>query len=125
MAFSAGFSPHPKISYVGAAPTGAASEAEYVEIGLTRPCDPEAVRVALDAALPPGIDVVDCVAAQEGTGGLAERIDASVWRLELPGVEPTALRAALSAFLARDVVEVARRTKSGMRDVDARAAVAA
>ena len=33
VAFSAGFSPHPKISYVGAAPTGAASEAEYLEVG--------------------------------------------------------------------------------------------
>jgi radical SAM-linked protein len=125
MAFSAGFSPHPKISYVGAAPTGAASEAEYLEIGLTRPCDPEAVRVALDTALPPGIDVVDCVVAGEGTGGLADRIDASVWRVDLPGVEPAELASALAAFLARDVVEVARRTKNGLRDVDARAAVAA
>ena len=34
MAFSAGFSPHAKISYVGAAPTGSASEAEYLEICL-------------------------------------------------------------------------------------------
>src|SRR5215218_6052802 len=83
MAFSAGFSPHPKISYVGAAPTGAASEAEYLEIGLQRACDPDAVRAALDDALPPGIDVVECVAAVEGTGGLADRIDASVWRVEL------------------------------------------
>ena len=48
MAFSAGFSPHPKISYLGAAPTGAASEAEYLEIGLSVRCDPEAVRAALD-----------------------------------------------------------------------------
>jgi radical SAM-linked protein len=34
MAYSAGFSPHPKISYANAAPTGTASEAEYLEIGL-------------------------------------------------------------------------------------------
>ncbi|MFL6166470.1 MAG: TIGR03936 family radical SAM-associated protein, partial [Ornithinibacter sp.] len=34
MAYSAGFSPHPKVSYAGAAPTGTASEAEYLEIGL-------------------------------------------------------------------------------------------
>lgn len=61
MAFSAGFTPHPKISYVGAAPTGAASEAEYVEIGLAQRCDPEQVRAALDASLPPGIDVLECV----------------------------------------------------------------
>ncbi len=33
MAYSAGFSPHPKVSYAGAAPTGVASEAEYLEIG--------------------------------------------------------------------------------------------
>src|SRR6187402_1996669 len=34
MAYSSGFNPHPRISYAGAAPTGAASEAEYLEIAL-------------------------------------------------------------------------------------------
>jgi radical SAM-linked protein len=124
MAFSAGFSPHPKISYVGAAPTGAASEAEYVEIGLAQRCDPEQVRAALDASLPPGIDVLECVEAAEGTGSLADRIDAATWRVELPGVAPDALAAAVEAFLLRDEVTVAKRTKNGLRDVDARGAVA-
>ena len=49
MAFSAGFSPHPKVSYANSAPTGVASEAEYVEIGVTERCDPAAVRAALAA----------------------------------------------------------------------------
>ncbi|WNV76943.1 TIGR03936 family radical SAM-associated protein [Geodermatophilus sp. DSM 44513] len=123
MAFSAGFSPHPKISYVGAAPTGSASEAEYAEIGLTRRCEPEAVRAALDASLPPGIDVLECVEAL-GPGSLADRIDAAVWRVELPGVAPAELAAAVEAFLAAEVVTVAKRTKNGLRDVDARPAVA-
>ncbi|WP_448612228.1 TIGR03936 family radical SAM-associated protein [Geodermatophilus sp. URMC 60] len=122
MAFSAGFSPHPKISYVGAAPTGAASEAEYVEIGLAEPRDPEEVRAALDASLPPGIDVLECVEAL-GSGSLADRIDAAAWRVELPGVAPAELAAAVEAFLAADVVTVEKRTKNGLRDVDARAAV--
>src|SRR5687768_18378262 len=52
--FSSGFSPHPKISYANAAPTGSASEAEYLEIGLTEPRDPADVQRALDEALPPG-----------------------------------------------------------------------
>jgi radical SAM-linked protein len=124
MAFSAGFTPHPKISYLGAAPTGAASEAEYVEIGLAERRDPEAVRAALDAALPADVAVLECVEAAEGTGSLADRIDAAAWRLELPGVEPEQLAGALAAFLARDEVVVPRRTKNGLRDVDARAAVA-
>jgi radical SAM-linked protein len=124
MAFSAGFSPHPKISYLGAAPTGAASEAEYVEIGLSVACEPEAVRAALDAALPDEVAILECVEAAEGTGSLADRIDTSVWRVELPGVEFEELRAAVEAFLASDVVTVAKRTKNGLKDIDARASVA-
>ncbi|MGA1147381.1 MAG: TIGR03936 family radical SAM-associated protein, partial [Candidatus Nanopelagicales bacterium] len=64
IAYSAGFSPHPKISYANSAPTGAASEAEYVEIGLTREQDPASVLHELDAALPPGLDIVDAVVAR-------------------------------------------------------------
>jgi radical SAM-linked protein len=124
MAFSAGFTPHPKISYLGAAPTGAASEAEYVEIGLAERRDPEAVRAVLDAALPADVAVLECVEAAEGAGSLADRIDAAAWRIELPGVPVADLEAALAAFLAREAVLVPRRTKNGLKDVDARAAVA-
>lgn len=123
VAFSAGFSPHPKVSYVGAAPTGVASEAEYLELGLSAPVDVERLRAALDSSLPPGIDVLECVEARPGTGGLAERVDASRWRVELPGVDPAAAAAAVEAFLARDAVEVERLTKDGTRALDARGPV--
>ena len=63
MAFSAGFHPHPKISYANAAPTGTASEAEYFEISVTERVDPESVRDALDEALPEGLDVLEVVEA--------------------------------------------------------------
>lgn len=121
VAFSAGFTPHPKISYVGAAPTGAASEAEYVEIGLRERVDPEAFGKAVDASLPPGLDVVECVEAAGGS--LADRIDASAWDVRLPGVDADEARAALAAFLGAETVEVERRTKDGTRMLDARAAV--
>jgi radical SAM-linked protein len=121
MGYSAGFSPHPKISYVGAAPTGVASEAEYLEIGLARAVDVETLRAGIDAALPDGLDIVEAVAA--GGGSLPERMQASVWRIELPGVPVAAAQEALVAFLAREEVTVARLTKDGHRDVDARAAV--
>lgn len=123
VAFSAGFSPHPKVSYVGAAPTGVASEAEYLELGLSARVDVERLRAALDASLPPGIDVLECVEARPGTGGLAERVEASRWQVELPGVEEEAAAAAVRAFLARDAVEVQRLTKDGRRALDARGPV--
>src|ERR1700710_1187883 len=61
MAYSAGFTPHPKISYIGASPTGVASEAEYLEIGLAAVRDPAELAAALDAALPDGLDIVEAV----------------------------------------------------------------
>jgi radical SAM-linked protein len=121
MAYSQGFSPHPRVSWIGAAPTGTASEAEYVEIQLVRELDPKLVGRELNAALPEGLDVLEAVPGQGGS--LAERIDASRWRIELPGVDPGALRAAVTELMTRDQVLVERLGKDGRRTVDARAAL--
>jgi radical SAM-linked protein len=123
MAYSSGFSPHPRISYANAAPTGAASEAEYLEIGLAAACDPEKVRDALDAALPPGLDVIEVVASPRGA--LADELTGSHWDVDIPGLSASTLQAAREAFLAHDAVVVQRMTKNGMREFDARAAVVA
>ncbi|MEJ3652729.1 TIGR03936 family radical SAM-associated protein [Actinomycetes bacterium KLBMP 9759] len=121
VAHSHGFSPHPRLSWIGAAPTGAASEAEFVEIGLTSPVDPAALATALDAALPEGLDVL-AAAVAEGAA-LSDRIDASIWTFELPGVAQPDLRAALDALLARESVVVERITPSGRKQIDVRAAL--
>ncbi|HYN29958.1 MAG TPA: TIGR03936 family radical SAM-associated protein [Dermatophilaceae bacterium] len=123
MAFSAGFHPHPRISYANAAATGVASEAEYVELALAERCDPDAVRAALDAALPPGLDVVEVVEA--GPGSLADRLEGSEWRIELRGVTPEEARPVVERFLAAPAVEVTRVLKNGPRTFDARGAVLA
>ncbi|GAB3670406.1 TIGR03936 family radical SAM-associated protein [Actinocorallia lasiicapitis] len=124
VAFSAGFSPHPKISYAGAAATGTASEAEYLEIGLTETRDPARVRAELDAALPDGIDVIDVVPARVGTA-LADLLEASEWLVRLDGVAPDAAEPAVQTFLGSEMIEVERLTKKGRRRFDARGAVAA
>jgi radical SAM-linked protein len=121
MAFSAGFHPHPKISYANGAQTGAASEAEYFEISVVERVDPESVRAALDEALPDGLDVLEVVEAR--TGSLADRLEASSWRVELPGVRAEDAMAGLQAFLALPVAEVTRTFKTGPKTFDVRPAV--
>jgi radical SAM-linked protein len=121
MAFSAGFHPHPKVSYANAAPTGTASEAEYFEISVTERVDPESVRVALDEALPPGLDVLEVVEASAGT--LAERLQASDWVMEFRGVPVADLEAAATSLLALDRAEVTRTFKTGPRTFDVRSAL--
>lgn len=122
MAYSAGFSPHPKVSWVGAAPTGVASEAEYVEISLARRVDPEVLRLALDSSLPDGIDVLEVVEAAAGTS-LPDRVQASQWEVVLAQVSPEAAATAVASFLAAPSVLVERLVKDGVRQLDARAAV--
>lgn len=124
MAYSSGFHPHPRISYAGASPTGAASEAEYVELALAETSDPTQVRRALDEALPDGVDVVAVVdAAASRPGSLADLLTGSRWLLEQPGADPGAVTSAVEAFLAAESVEVERMTKKGLRTFDCRAAV--
>lgn len=121
IAFSAGFSPHPKVSYANAAPTGTASEAEYLEIGVTTLCDPARLRLSLDDALPPGLDIVDVVVAK--SADFAARLEASLWQIEFPGMTQTTLAEAITVFLDADEVLVERVMKQGKRIFDARAAV--
>jgi radical SAM-linked protein len=121
MAYSQGFSPHPKVSWAGAVPTGVASEAEYVELQLVRSADPETLRAELDAVLPPGVDLVEAVEASPGT--LADRLEASRWQIDLPGIAASDLTDAAARLMAADSVEVERMTKDGRRSFDARAAM--
>jgi len=122
MAYSAGFTPHPKVSYANAAPTGTGSEAEYLEIALTDARDPGKLRELLDESMPAGLDIIDAVEAR--TSGLADRLTASVWEMRLDGVSPEDAERAVDAFTAAETVEVQRKAKNGMRTFDARGAVA-
>ena len=123
IAYSAGFTPHPKISYAGGAPTGVASEAEYLTIALTSRLAGPHVRERLNAALPDGIDVIDVADAASEAQEAPRDNTASRWRVVLPGVEPAAAQRAVAGFLALVEAPVERLTDKGVRRLDARAAV--
>jgi len=124
IAYSAGFTPHPKISYAGGAPTGVASEAEYLSLGLTDRQDETQVCQRLDAALPDGIDVIDVTEdVGKGAGTAFGHLEASEWRVVLPGVGPAAAQRAVAGFLTLGEAPVERLTDKGVRRLDARAAV--
>lgn len=121
IARSAGFNPHPKISYASGTQTGVASEAEYLTLALTVAQDPMRLRSALDTALPDGIDVIE---VREDSGGtLNSRLMVSEWLVELPGTTPEAAVAAAREFLASTEAYVERLTNKGVRRLDARGAV--
>lgn len=120
MAYSSGFHPHPRISYAGAAPTGSASEAEYLEIGLAEVQDPAAIHALLDEALPDGLDVLEVV--ESPGGSLSDLLEASHWLVDVDA-DPAVAASAVETFLATEAVTVERMTKKGLREFDCRAAV--
>ena len=121
IAYSSGFTPHPKISYAGGAPTGVASEAEYLSLTLTNRITADDAKDRLNAALPDGIDVI---AVTEDSGGLpASRLTASEWQIALPSLAPDSVAPVVQKFLALKEAPVERLTSKGLRRMDARAAV--
>ncbi|MDO5092104.1 MAG: TIGR03936 family radical SAM-associated protein [Propionibacteriaceae bacterium] len=121
MAYSSGFSPRPRISYANAAPTAAASEAEYAELGLKEVCDPVKVVAALNRVLPSGFEVLG--AAVAGRASLGELLQASDWEAAVGDCDRAVLSAAVHRLLDSPEALVERMTKSGKRVFDTRAAV--
>lgn len=121
IAYSAGFSPHPRISYTNTVPTGAASRAEYFELGLTRTVDPGALQAALTQGLPEGFDIVEVLPAT--SADFADRLQASRWEFALDPMTVDGAAQALAMLMARDELCLERLTKSGPKIIDVRGAI--
>ncbi len=120
MAYSSGFNPHPRISYAGAAPTGSASEAEYLELALAQVVLAADVHAQLDEALPTGLDILEVV--ESAGGSLSDLLEGSRWSIDVSASHDAVVEAA-AGFLGADEGLVERMTKKGMREFDARGAV--
>ena len=115
IAMSGGFNPHPRISYANAVPTGTSSLAEYVELALAEERDPDEVMAAVNAGLPDGFRIEAAIVSPGGA--VADRLDASRWRIEYPGTPAADIDRAVGGMLDRAPVTVSRITKSGPRDI--------
>lgn len=120
IAYSGGFSPRPRISYANAAPTGTASLAEYIEMGLRERRELPDLMADLNRALPSGFRFATIVEA--GPGKLADRLQASLWEFDLRGVSAGEVGDAVDQMLAEPEVLITRVTKSGRKQIDLKSA---
>jgi radical SAM-linked protein len=112
LAYSEGFSPHPKIQLGSALPLGFTSDCELVDVWLEAPQDLAAARAALEQAAPPGIHVSDLREIAERTPALQMQITAAEFRVTLPPtVDVTALDERVAALLAAPEICRTRRQK--------------
>ena len=122
IAYSEGFSPHPKISFPDALPLGYASTGEYAELTFAGPIDLPAAMAALNAAFPAGLAIMQAVPVADGDARLSRWLQAAVWDIAYPAPVPS-LGAAVAAARSAATLPVARERKGEVVVVDLRPAI--
>jgi radical SAM-linked protein len=81
LAYTQGFSPHPRINLASALPLGFTGEAEVVDIWLEHPLSLEEINAALQPALPPGLKVSQIEEADPHAPSLQTELEASEFHI--------------------------------------------
>lgn len=127
IAYSEGFSPHPKLSFPDALTLGYASTGEYAELTFIGEFDPQPAMAALNEALPAGLDVIDAVKVADGAPRLSTLLRASVWDLSYGGTHTDTpvsnFHDATADIMDATTVTVPRQRKAEVTEVDLRPAV--
>jgi radical SAM-linked protein len=132
LAYTAGFSPRPKVSFGLALPTGYESVAEYLDVDLDPSrvdgLDVETLPAALSAALPAGVDVTAAATIDERAESLQHEVTSCTWSVEVAatadaGDPPAPLRELAAEALAAPSLVVTRERKGRTVDEDVRPAI--
>lgn len=124
LAYSQGFTPHPRIAFAGPLPLGFASEAELMDVTLEERVDPAEFRTRLEAELSADFAITGL---EEIPLSVPPPQAALLWadyRVELPGLAIGEARQAVTAFLGRDSFEWTEERRDRARTYDLRQAVA-
>ena len=119
IAYSEGFSPHPKVSFPDALPLGYASTGEYVELTFAAPIRlPDDIR-RLNAAFPDGLRILHTAPVPDGAPKLAKRLRASMWTLDYPEtVDGEGLQRAVETVRSVEELLVERQRRGDSVTVD-------
>jgi len=120
--YSGGFHPAPKFSFSDALPTGAASDAELLDLELFAGLPATELQQRLGAQLPEGMAILNCQQIPTSTPSPSAHIAHAVYRVTLPeDVELPETR--LAEFMAMETVPVVLAAKK--RTIDLRRDVVA
>ena len=126
VAYTEGFSPHPKLSFGLALSTGHESLGEYLDVdfdGSAEPVDVEGLPTRLDPCLPIGLDVQAAAEIEPGTTSLQQAVTSCTWRIGVNGLGLPELANRVERCLAADSLVVTRERKGQEVTDDLRPAV--
>jgi radical SAM-linked protein len=118
VAYSEGFSPHPKLHFGLALSTGHESLAEFIDIDLDEsspdfagPDGLAALPALLTDALPVGVEATAVSVVPAGTPSLQQAVVSCTWRIGIRGPGPDEAREAIDRVLAAPELTITRQRK--------------
>jgi len=123
--YSQGFSPHPRISFGLALPTGFESEAEYVDIYLgeeffMNDFDSKSIQQDIDRALPVGMDALGIGIVSTSEDSLQEAVDSCIWEVRVSGVGVEEFKKIRDEMFSSDSLNIERERKGKLLVEDVR-----
>ena len=123
IAYSQGFNPHPVMSFGSALALGWTSDYEVIDIKLSAPMGRKRTEDAIRAALPEDLAVLEVRMVDDRHPAPMALVKMADYRVTLEGEGADAVLAQIPAFLAREAVSAVKKTKSGEKEINARALV--
>lgn len=121
LAYSEGFSPHPRLSIAAPLALGITSEAELMDIFLERRLPPYLLLKAVPPQLPAGVALMELQPIAEAAPSLQSQVRYAEYRLEVAtDKNEKAVQQTLDEFLTRESVPWQHARDTGLRQYDLR-----
>lgn len=124
LAYSEGFSPHPRISLAAPLPVGVTSEAELMDITVSRWVSPQWFAAAVSQQLTPGFEILGVFAISPTMPSLQSRLRFAEYRVEVAADRDTQdIESAISRLLSLESLPWHHKRDTGQRSYDLRALI--
>ena len=119
IAFSQGFSPHPKLAFASALPVGVTSSSEFMDITLSEHMDISELIGRFNAALPKGLSVKDAVSIDDNVPSLMSLIEKADYRVYV-NISGLDYKQGINNFLLQPEIMIVKQGKKGPSTVNLR-----
>ena len=124
LAYSEGFSPHPRLSLAAPLAVGVTSEAELMDIFVTNLVSPHWFTAAISQQLPSGIEILGVCQIAPSMPSLQSQVRYAEYRVEVETAkEPKDIESAVSALLSVEHLPWHHQRDTGRRSYDLRALI--
>jgi len=117
--YSQGFHPHPRFSFATATSVGIESQAEYLDLFVGDMGAQESLE-RLNRVLPVGMSILESAEVDLKAPSLSPLIEATCYRVTLPGYDPAILAKQCVQFMAQESWVLVRDKKGQQQTIDLR-----